>query len=77
MVQEAIGHPLDREKLDDAREAAEIKLGYLIGRFGDAEGHRREPWYLAYLIIEQLCSDSLSKITQDLWQFDHEDRDKK
>lgn len=74
MVHETIGHPLDIKVLNTARTAADIKLHHLIDKFGDAEGKRREPWYLTYLIVEQLCSDSISKIS---WQFNQEDRGKK
>lgn len=77
MVEQAIGKPICAEKLDKARKMAESKREGLTRRFGDAGGERRKDWYLAYLIIEQLCSDSLSKITQDLWEFEHDIEAKK
>lgn len=53
---------------DGARAYAEHKLERIIEREGDADGARREPWYLAQLIAETIKGNRFSKFTQDLWE---------
>lgn len=51
---------------DKAKAYAERKLHRIIEREGDADGARREPWYLAQLIAETVRADSLSQLTYAL-----------
>lgn len=51
---------------DKNREQAERKLGWIISREGDADGTRREPWYLAQLIAEAVRVSRFSQFTFEL-----------
>lgn len=48
---------------DKAKEDAERKLRWIIGREGDADGARREPWYMAQLIAEAVRASRLTRFT--------------
>lgn len=45
---------IDHTRLIKAIEAAEHKLAYIIMMEGDADGARREPWYMDMLIREEM-----------------------
>lgn len=51
---------------DSAKARAESKLAYIIEREGDADGARRELWYLAQLIAEAVRGSRFSQFTHDL-----------
>lgn len=48
------------EEWDKAKEDAERKLEWIISREGDADGARRELWYLAQLIAEAVRASRLT-----------------
>lgn len=54
-------------RVAEAKKYAERKLSMIIEREGDADGARREPWYLKKLIEEVLnvmyFSDHAQKVT--------------
>lgn len=49
------------QEWDNAAGRAIRKLEYIIERYGDANGQRREPWYLEQLIAETIAADRLTK----------------
>lgn len=61
-----LGGTIEPSEWDKAKEEAERKLGRIIDREGDADGTRREPWYLAQLIAEAVRSSRISQFTIDL-----------
>ena len=67
-AEQYLGTAIDPLEWDDARAYAEHKLKKIIEREGDADGARREPWYLAQLIAEAVKGNRFSKLTQDLWE---------
>lgn len=61
-----LGTTIEPSEWGKARPEAERKLGRIIEREGDADGARREPWYLAQLIAEAVISDRLTRFSLDL-----------
>lgn len=61
-----LGGTIEPSEWDKAKEEAERKLGRIIDREGDADGARREPWYLAQLIAEAVKQSRFSKFTIEL-----------
>lgn len=55
-----LGEPIEPSEWDKAKAYAERKLDGIIKREGDADGARRETWYLAQLIAETVRADRLS-----------------
>jgi hypothetical protein len=52
MIEEVMGLEIPQETYERAVEAANRKLQSIIQRFGDCNGVRRTPGYLAKLVIE-------------------------
>lgn len=50
----------------EAREIAEKKLQFIIGRYGDQNGERRKPYYLQQLIEEAKRAIDWRNFSQDL-----------
>lgn len=67
-AEQYLGSQITPSEWDGARAYAEHKLERIIEREGDADGARREPWYLAQLIAEAVKGNRFSKLTQDLWE---------
>lgn len=63
-----LGTAIEPCEWDKARAYAERKLAGIIEREGDADGARREPWYLAQLIAESVKGSRFSQFTRDLWE---------
>lgn len=63
MLEEVIGLEIPQETYERAVEAANRKLQSIIQRFGDCNGVRRTPGYLAKLVIEAVKSELLTKYT--------------
>ena len=61
-----LGDAIRPEEWECAKRYAERKLAMIIEREGDADGARRESWYLAQLIAETVRSNRFSKFTFDL-----------
>lgn len=61
-----LGAAIGPSEWDRAKAYAERKLQWIIEREGDADGARREPWYLAQLIAETVRADCLSQFTHAL-----------
>lgn len=57
LVDHYAGCVIPTERIESAMPAAERKLQNLIQRFGDDNGKRRQPYYIAQLIAEQIRSD--------------------
>lgn len=66
-----LGTAIEPSEWGEAKAHAERKLKDIIERFGDEDGARREPWYLAQLIAETVRSDRFSKFTFDLMALSH------
>lgn len=60
-----------------AKAYAERKLAFIIEREGDADGARREPWYLAQLIAETVRAERFSEYTRMLYERKQATGDKK
>lgn len=67
-AEQYLGSQITPSEWDGARAYAEHKLKRIIEREGDADGARREPWYLAQLIAEAVRGNRFSKLTHDLWE---------
>ena len=63
MIDDAIGFEIPEELYENAVISARKKLQSLIQRFGDCNGVRRTPGYLAELVIEPLSQNFLTKYT--------------
>lgn len=57
-----LGTAIELSERGEARAYAERKLEWIINREGDADGARRELWYLAQLIAESVRASRLSRI---------------
>lgn len=57
---------------DSAKGSAESKLARIIEREGDADGARRESFYLAQLIAEAVKGQRFSKLAHDLMELANE-----
>lgn len=62
-IEEMIGREINEEDYHLAVGTATKKLQYIIQRYGDANGVRRTPWYLAELVIEALTQKLFSDFT--------------
>ena len=63
MIEEVIGQEISQDLYDRSVKMANKKLQSLIQRFGDCNGVRRTPGYLAELVIEAIKSELLTKYT--------------
>lgn len=63
MIDDAIGFEIPEEIYENAVISARKKLQSIIQRFGDCNGVRRTPGYLAELVIEAVKSELLTKYT--------------
>lgn len=67
-AEQYLGSEIRPSEWDRAKAYAERKLKGIIEREGDADGARREPWYLAQLIAETVKGSRFSQYTRDLWE---------
>ena len=65
-AEQYLGTAIDPFEWDSARASAEQKLDRIIDRYGDEDGTRREPWYLAQLIAEAVRGNRFARYTRDL-----------
>ena len=65
-IEEAIGQEIPEELYEHAVTEARKKLQSIIQRFGDCDGVRRTPGYLAELVIEAIKSELLTEYTLSL-----------
>ena len=65
-IEEAIGQEIPEELYEHAVTEARKKLQSIIQRFGDCDGVRRTPGYLANLVIEAVKSELLTEYTLTL-----------
>ena len=63
MIEEVIGQEISQDLYDRSVKMANKKLQSIIQRFGDNDGVRRTPGYLAELVIEAVKSELLTKYT--------------
>ena len=59
MIEEVIGQEISQDLYDRSVKMANKKLQSIIQRFGDNDGVRRTPGYLAELVIEAVKSELL------------------
>lgn len=71
-IEEAIGREIPEELYEHAVTEARKKLQSIIQRFGDCDGVRRTPGYLAELVIEAVKSELLTEYTLTLALADRE-----
>lgn len=65
-IEEVIGQEVPLEIYEKSVEAANRKLQSIIQRFGDCNGVRQTPGYLAELVIEAIKSELLTEYTLSL-----------
>lgn len=58
-----LGRPLTDSEWSHALPRAEHKLRWIIGREGDANGTRLQPWYLGKLVEEAVNQEAFSQYT--------------
>lgn len=63
MIEEGIGQEISQDLYDRSVKMANKKLQSIIQRFGDNDGVRRTPGYLAELVIEAVKSELLTEYT--------------
>lgn len=69
-AESCLGAEIQSSEWAKAKEYAERKLKNIIERFGDEGGARREPWYLAQLIAEEVSQNRFSQFTLELARLD-------
>lgn len=62
-VEEYLGFEISEKQYNQFSDRARKKLASIIERFGDANGERRKPYYLARLISEDVKAENLSTAT--------------
>lgn len=67
-AEQYLGSQITPSEWDGARAYAEHKLERIIEREGDADGARREPWYLAQLIAETVRGNRFSRLTKLVYE---------
>ena len=67
-IEQKLGFDITDEQYDHAVEIAKRKLQLLIQRFGDKDGVRRSPYYLAELIIVAIVSELLTEYSMSVSQ---------
>lgn len=67
-AEQYLGTAISPAEWADARPYAEHKLKGIIEREGDADGARREPWYLAELIAETVRGNRFSRLTKLIYE---------
>lgn len=55
-----MGREITDAEWNEAYPQAERKLAYIIGREGDANGARRQPWYLGKLVEEAVAATAMT-----------------
>lgn len=55
-----MGREITDAEWNEAYPQAERKLAYIIGREGDANGARRQPWYLGKLVEEAVAANAMT-----------------
>lgn len=65
-AEQYLGTAIEPPEWDKARACAERKLEWIINREGDAGGARRELWYLAQFIAENVRASRLSRLFNQL-----------
>lgn len=63
MIEEVMKLEIPTELYEKALDVANRKLQSIIQRFGDCDGVRRTPGYLAELVIEAIKSELLTEYT--------------
>lgn len=59
-----LGTQIEPVEWEDAKTCAEYKLKTIIEREGDADGKRREQWYLARIIAETVRSNRFAGLSK-------------
>lgn len=62
-IESRLGFEVGDMQLKESMHHAEKKLASIILRYGDADGRRREPDYLAQLVCEDIKAGIFSKAT--------------
>ena len=70
LTERELGVRLGLHEYRQAKEAAERKLTWIIDRYGDEDGERRKPGYLAQLIAEAAKSQALTRLTLEMAELD-------
>ena len=58
-----LGRNPSEDEWEEALPRAERKLSRIIDREGDADGMRRQPWYLGKLVEEAIREEAFSQFT--------------
>ena len=62
-IESRLGFEVGDMQMKESVHHAEKKLASIILRYGDADGRRREPDYLAQLVCEDIKAGIFSKVT--------------
>lgn len=62
-IESRLGFVVEDVQLKESMHHAEKKLASIILRYGDADGRRRDPDYLAQLVCEDIKAGIFSKAT--------------
>lgn len=65
-AEQYLGAAIEPSEWSEAKTYAERKLKGIIDREGDADGARREPWYLAQLIAETVRASRFSQVLLEI-----------
>lgn len=76
MAESSLGSLIKTEEWETAKQTAEKKLEWIISRYGDSDGVRRELWYLAELIAESIAANRFSRFTFELTKTYREAKEK-
>ena len=68
LAEQYIGTPIPQGELAEAWEAAARKLEWIVSLYGDDDGSRKEPWYLAQLIAEAVEASRLRAHLSRQWR---------
>lgn len=68
LAEQYLGTPILQGELAEAWAVAARKLEWITSRYGDGDGDRKEPWYLAQLIAEAVEASRLSRQLSEQWR---------
>lgn len=61
LTQQYLKREVTDEEWEKAYSDAQRKLTWIINRYGDGDGERRKPYYLAKLVVEKIRENAFAK----------------
>ena len=74
LVMQYEGTPVTPEEWNKARARADRKLAWIVSLYGDDNGQRKSPHYLAQLIAEAVRAERLSRLTRLRYELNEAER---